>query len=173
MKLPNTEIEQAASTEKSRYTLSAVKLDVTNKRMMATDGHILAIVPVEVSETDHDGLLTIDSIKQARKMHKSAKNISEMAVNGKFIVKAGSQQAEFELETGQFPNADAVIPKFAGPATITLDVEKLMRLAKAIKEKNYGGERIVSLWIKDANSGILVKGSDDGDALGVLMPCRP
>lgn len=173
MKLPNTEIELAACTEGSRYTLKVVKLDVANKRMLATDGHILAIVPVEVSETDHDGLLTVDSIKQARKLHKSAKGISEMSVNGKFTVKAGAQQAEFDLTTGQFPNADAVVPKVSGPPTVTINANLLLRLAKAIQEKNYAGDHIVSLWIKDANSSIVVRGKESDASIGVLMPCRP
>lgn len=173
MKLPNTEIELAAGTEQSRYTLQAVKLDVANKRMLATDGHILAIVPVEVSETDHDGLLTVDSIKQARKLHKSAKGISEMSVNGKFTVKTGAQSAEFDLTTGQFPNVDAVVRKCEGPPTITFNVDLLLRLAKAVAEKKYDGTRVVSLWIKGANDSIIVKGEIGNEAVGVLMPCRP
>jgi len=59
MKLPEAKIELAASDEASRYTLQAVKLDVEHKRIMATDGHILAIVPCEVSPDDHSALLSL------------------------------------------------------------------------------------------------------------------
>ena len=90
MRLPVGKIEQAASTEESRkplstsYTLKAVKLDVETKRMMATDGHILAIVPVEVDATDHSGLLSVDSMKQIRAMQRRSKPIPvNIAVNGK------------------------------------------------------------------------------------------
>ena len=173
MKLPESQIELAASTEESRYTtpIKAVKLDVAGKRLMATDGRILAIVPAEVSEQDHDGLIPVDALKEARKMDKASKGITEIAVNGKFTVNAGNRHAEFKLETGNFPNADAVIPKFDGPPTITLDAELLLRLAKAIQTKGYSTNYAVALWVKDANSAILVKGEQDG-AIGVLMPCR-
>ena len=171
MKLPESQVELAASTEESRYTLKAVKLDVAGKRLMATDGHILAIVPTEVSENDHDGLINVDAMKAARKLQRAAKSVPIQAtVNGKFTIAAAGQAAEFELETGNFPNVEAVIPKFEGPPTVTLDAGLLLRLAKAIQTKDHQLDYPVSLWIKDANSAVLVKGEQDG-AIGVLMPC--
>lgn len=172
MKLPESQIELAASQEESRYTLKAVKLDVAGKRIMATDGHILAIVPVEVSDGDHDGLISVDAMKAARKLQRAAKGVPIQAnVNGKFSISGAGQSAEFDLDTGTFPNVDAIIPKFDGPPTITLDAELLLRLAKAIETKGYSPAYSVALWIKDANSPILVKGEQDG-AIGVIMPCR-
>ena len=177
MRLPVGKIEQAASTEESRCTLKAVKLDVENKRMMATDGHILAIVPVEVDATDHSGLLSVDSMKQIRAMQRRSKSIPvNIAVNGKATATGKSETSEFELVTGQFPNVDAVIPtgeKYEGPATVCFNVDLLVRLAKALGADEAHQGTIVQLWIKDASSPVLVKTSENPEAIGVLMPYRP
>lgn len=171
MKLPDARIELAASTEASRYTLQAVKLDVEHKRIMATDGHILAIVPCEVSAEDHASLIPLDAMKQLRAMQKRSKSVPvEIRTNGKIEAVGRGEAASFEPTTGQFPNVDMVIPQ-SGPATITLNVELLYRLAKAMISPD--DELIVSLTIKDAQSGVLVKTSKNPDAVGVIMPCRP
>lgn len=172
MKLPASQVELAAATDVSRYTLQAVKLDVEHKRIMATDGHILAIVPCEVSPEDHSALISTEAIKQLRAMQKRAKSVPvQVRTNGKVTATGKGETAEFELATGQFPNVDMVIPKHDGPATITLDVELLMRLAKAMNTK--GSKLVVSLYVKDQVSGVLVKASGNTEAIGVIMPCRP
>jgi DNA polymerase III sliding clamp (beta) subunit (PCNA family) len=173
VKLPLSQIELATSPEPSRYTLQAVKLDVENKRIMATDGHILAIVPCEVSPEDHSALISTEAIKQLRAMQKRAKSVPvEVRTNGKVTATGVGETAEFDLATGQFPNVDMVVPKFDGPATISFDVELLMRLAKAMHTKDKSSPQFVSLYIKDTQSPILVKSHGNKEAVGVLMPCR-
>lgn len=174
MQLPNSRIELAASTESSRYTLQAVKLDVEKKRMMATDGHILAIVPCEVSADDHSALISTDSIKRIRAMQKRAKLVPvQVRTNGKVTAVAPGETAEYDLSTGTFPNVDAVIPATDGPCTICINAELLLRLATALTpDMDKHNPPIVKLWIKDAHSSILVKTSKNPDAVGVMMPCR-
>jgi DNA polymerase III sliding clamp (beta) subunit (PCNA family) len=175
MKLPKGKIELAASTEESRYAPKAVKLDVENKRMLATDGHILAIVPTEVADTDHSGLIAVDSFKQIRAMQKRATIPVNIAVNGKAVATGRGETAEYELVSGTFPNADAVIPKgekYEGAPTIELNVDLLMRLAKALGADEAHQGAVVKLWIKDGNSVVLVKTDENPDAIGVIMPVR-
>jgi DNA polymerase III sliding clamp (beta) subunit (PCNA family) len=176
MKMPDAKIELAADSTPSRYTLNAIKLDVQGKRLMGTNGHILAIVPCEVTADDHSVLMSLESVKQIRAMQKRAKSIPvEIRTNSKVHVSGPGESAEFEVTTGQFPNVDMSIPKgeaYEGAATITLNVDLLMRLAKAIGSENHQGQHIVSLYIKDQQSSVLVKTSQDADAIGVIMPCR-
>jgi DNA polymerase III sliding clamp (beta) subunit (PCNA family) len=176
MKLPKGKIELAASLDESHYTLKAVKLDVENKRMLATDGHILAIVPTEVADTDHSGLIAVDSFKQIRAMQKRAKSVPvTIAVNGKAVATGRGETAEYELVSGTFPNADAVIPKgekYEGAPTIGLNVDLLMRLAKALGADEAHQGAVVKLWIKDGNSVVLVKTDENPDAIGAIMPVR-
>jgi hypothetical protein len=177
MKLPTSKIESAASKGESRYTLRAVQLDVERKRMMATDGHILAIVPVEVTEADHSGLIGLDVLKSLRAMQKRAKSVPvEVMVNGKVTAEGNGERAEYELVTGQFPNMDMVVPKVAtdAPCTFSFNMELLVRLVDALKARDtgkYASGRIVSLYVKDNNSAVLVKVADS-EGTGMIMPCR-
>lgn len=172
MQLPNTQIELAASTEESRYTLRAVKFDVEGKRIMATDGHILAIVPCEPAEGDHSSLIPLDAMKAIRTMERASKHVPvQVTTNGKITAKGGGGTSEFEAMEGQFPNVDMVVPKDgAWTLTIGLDAELLYKLAKAITPKGEG--LIVKLQIKDGQSSVKVTTSKLEGAIGVIMPCR-
>lgn len=175
MKLPPSKVESACSIEESRYTLQAVKLDVEKKRMLATDGHILAVVPVEVSPEDHTGLISLDTMKALRDMQRSAKSVSvEVKVNSHITAEWQGQKIEHYPVTGQFPNCDAVIPKVEPQSTINLDIDLLMRLADAIKPRDtgkYKKARILRLHIIDKQSLVLVK-ANDTEAYGVIVSCR-
>jgi hypothetical protein len=172
MKLPESKIELAASTEQSRFTLQAVKLDVEHKRMMATDGHIGAIVPCEVEEGDQSAMLSLESIKQIRAMQRRSKAVPvTIKTNGKAIVTGNGETVEYELVPGQFPNLDMVMTKVEGAATITLDVALLLRLAQALNPVATTKKAIVSLWIKDPQSSFGVRSGSVGQ--GVMMPSRP
>lgn len=176
MKIPKSKIELAASQEQSRYTLQAVKIDVERKRVMATDGHILAIVPLEqVSPEDHSTLISLETVKNIRAMQKRAKFPVKVSTNGKVVAECLGERLEAEPVNGTFPNADAVIPKFEGPPTISFDVNLLKRLSAALhSDTSKGRPQHVSLWIKDGQSPILVKSTSEEDkqAIGVLMPVR-
>jgi DNA polymerase III beta subunit, central domain len=174
MKLPESKIELAAPNEQSRYVLSAVQLDVAGKRMMATDGHIGAIIPCEVSEGDQSALLSLESLKQIRAMQKRSKTIPiEIKTNGKVTATNATtnETMEFALVEGRFPNLDMVMTKAEGAATITLDVALLLRLAQALNPEATAKRAIVSLWIKDPSSTVGVRSGSVGQ--GVIMPCRP
>lgn len=171
MRLPKARIEEAASKEETRFTLRAVKVDVEKKRAMATDGHMLAIVPCEVSDSDKSSLLSTDSIKQIRAMEKRAKSTPVTLSLGEKVSAIGrGETGEYDLVTGQFPNVDAVIPKYDLPVTISFNAELLYRLAKAMTAT--GDNLIVSLTVKDRESSILVKAGANPEAIGVLMPTR-
>jgi DNA polymerase III sliding clamp (beta) subunit (PCNA family) len=174
MQLPDSQIELAASTTESRYTLKAVKFDVEGKRIMATDGHIAAIVPCEPSAEDHSALIPLDAIKGIRAMQKRAKTVPvEVRTNSKITAIGAGETEEYAPMEGQFPNVDMVIPKWdaAKPCTIALDAELLLRLAKALTRK--GMPLHVKLYVKDLQSCVVVKATyaDEG-AVGLIMPVR-
>lgn len=176
MRLPESKIESAASQLESRYMLRAVKFDAEGKRMLATDGHILAIVPVETNDNDCTGVLSLETIAAARLAQKQSKSIPiNLHVNGKATIEApGEIKIEHPLMEGKFPKCDEVVPKFEGPCTIAFNVDLLLRLADALKQKETGKHikpRIVQLWIKDRESTVLVK-IRGSEGIGVIMPCR-
>lgn len=171
MKIPKSKIELATSQEPSRYTLQAVHYDAEKKRFAATDGHILAVIPAEVSEGDHSGLISLDTMKALRQLQKPSKIALEVSTNGKISAEWGGSKIENEYATGTFPDIDRVMPKFDGKPTIGIDAALLIRLAQALSENCTNKRAVVSLWIKDANSAIGVK-VGDSDAEGVIMPVR-
>ena len=183
MKIPAAKIELAASKESSRYTLQAVKLDLQLKQFMATDGHVLAVVPAEVSPEDHAGLISLETMKALRGLQKQADQTARslgrtnaefpVQMNGKVSAEWMGVKIEHAYAEGQFPNCEAIKPKMEGSPTITLDVAMLTRLAQALSAEATAKKAVVSLWIKDAHSGIGVKVESDKGAWGVIMPCMP
>lgn len=75
-----------------------------------------------------------------------------------------------KIELATAPQAS---PKMEGSPTITLDAALLSRLAQALDGEATPKKAVVSLWIKDAHSGVGVKVSSDKGAWGVIMPCAP
>lgn len=172
MKIPEAKIELATSQEASRYTLQAVKLDVEQKKLIATDGHILACIPAEVAADDHSALIALDVMKSLRAIKKQQKHGEpQVTTNGKITVESLNTRSEFPLAEGSFPNYEAVKPKMEGPHTIGIDAALLLRLAQALSGDNTSKQARVKLWIKDANSAIGVQVNDAG-AWGAIMPVR-
>jgi len=174
MRLPASKIELAVSQEESRYTINAVQFDAEKKRFLATDGHIGAIIPASsVEPEDHSGLIATDTIKKLRAMQKPLKGgWLPVRMNGKVTAEAFGEKIEHKYVDGQFPNLDAVMPKFQGAPTVSLDAALLLRLAQALHESATPKTARVSIWIKDANSCVGVKIEDSPQAYGVIMPCR-
>ena len=181
MKLPSNKIESVASNQESRYCLRAVQLDVEKKRIMATDGHILAIVPCEVDAEDHSALIGLDTVKSLRAMQKRSKVHGtsipvQIRTNGKITATAMGESAEFAVAEGRFPNVDMIVKEVEGPPTVSLSVELLYKLAEALHSNSIGSSNPghVSLWVKDASSAVVVKStqSEDKGAVGVIMPVR-
>jgi len=175
MKLPEALVEKAASTQESRYTLQAVKADVEGKRIIATDSHVLAIVPCEFADGDQSTLIPLAVVKELRAMQRAQKKIPlEVAINST-IKTTGIDGAtrEFKALEGQFPNVDAVRPKgeaYEGAATICLDYRLLANLAEALGATK--DSPVIKLWIRDKQSAIKVQVGANPEAEGVLMPLR-
>lgn len=166
-------VEQAVSKDETRRIASA-HLDVEGKRVLATDGRILASVPVEVTTFDRSGPVPAAALSAARKGDVSARR--RLIGCGDALYRRG--------EDGHFPPVRPVLPKFQrgdeGTVTVALDPRLLLALAQAIGVGTHGG---VTLTFQPApHAGrmldavlVLNDGSsskDDGAAFGVLMPRR-
>ena len=181
MKIPETLIELAVSEDKFRPVMQGVHFDATTKRLIATDGHIMASVPVEADATDHAGIIPVVALKAARKLAKDKRNRAmpaavKIACNGSVTVSDGVASETHAYIDGTFPNIDLILkgaPLPEGPPTIILDAELLLTLAKAIGPKmNNGGYR-VALWIDSKRLGpAYVKASANAEEFGLIMPMR-
>jgi DNA polymerase III sliding clamp (beta) subunit (PCNA family) len=162
----------------SRYTLKAVYLDVASKRLMATDGHVLATIDASALIEQHDTesfLISVEAWKSATALFKANKRQAN-SVQIRFVdetvqvLRYGTVSSIHEKTNGRFPNVDAVIPKDLDDygMTIRLDAKLLLNLAQSLDSES----RIdsISLTIKDAQSAVIAHKS--GSDFGLIMPVR-
>ena len=177
MILPDSKIENATSkNDVARPYLRHVYLDTAEQHLIATDGHILASIPVQTDPGDTAGFITVDAIKAARKAKTVIRANDTLAVeNGPTFPRPTAENE------GDFPDYKKVIPEPSPfDFTIGIDAELLLRLAQAICANPK--KPIVRLRFRNAkdenggygiaqNLGIRVE-TFDPDRFGVIMPCR-
>jgi len=81
-------IEKAVSTDPTRETLQNVF--VSKRHAMATDGKILAIVPVQFEKDDESGVITVEALKHARKVSGKGLDSVRLGLNGAQILPDGT-----------------------------------------------------------------------------------
>ncbi len=178
MKIPTCYApEKVVSKDKERPQLANPYLDVAAESVVATDGHRLVVVPVEIMHGDVSGYLSGDMLKVARK--KNRKSVEADIRDRKEIVPFDIEWP-CPAEGCTFPDWQKVLPSFkpGDPGTVTIGVNA--RLLKGIADA-LGSEgevalsfRLDSVNVEDApESQILVRSTfaREGE-LGVLMPIR-
>ncbi len=164
-------IEGIVSSDVSRPHISAMHLDAAKRVLVATNGHMLASVPVTVDTDDHAGPVTVEALKAARKS--AGKGDPILLVNGAQQIPGG---ASFPRPSGfTFPPYEAILPKYKrgddGTLTIGLNASYLRALADAIGAKD--GNIAITINLKDpAHDPFVVTCDADPRAIGVLMPVR-
>lgn len=168
---PSYIIETCASKDETRPTYCHAYYDPSKARIVATDGHRLACVPVQVDPGDTAGYVTADALKAARKVSKRTNGTAEITANGSLYT--GAATFPRPADEGRFPPVDSVIPDYRDgskhTASITFNAELLAGICKAIG----AGNRAVTITFRvdDRLQPIVVQAGDD-NAIGVLMPMR-
>lgn len=121
----------AVSSDQTRYALTGVLLQVqpSEVRMVATDGHRLALVRVaRQAERDSptlEALIPKKAMVEAMKIARDdAGEVHLWAVENQLILRQESSTLVARLIDGQFPNYDQVIPP-VGPGKIIIGRESL------------------------------------------------
>ncbi len=164
---PKLKLEKLTDTGVRAY-LSAAHLDVDKKRLSVTNGNILAVIPVDLSEGDTSGPVTTEVIKAARATRSER---VEITCNGGL----GVDGKTFERpDLGKFPDIDRVIPDGEPEFSVGLNARLLFELAEALTVSNKANPPIVKLDFYDltGKGAIRVTAGKNPDAIGVLMPCR-
>lgn len=178
MKFPkNAKIEKCASRDISRAHLVNPYLDVKGSRLVATDGHAMAIVTVEVGSDDHDGPVTSEALQAARKaIPKHGGDMAEINVNGSQAIPGG---ATFPRPAAvSFPPVDAVIPTYGEDAIrISFNPWLLLRAVEAIgADSKIEAPIVLTFASKPDKNGERcdpMRVDCDGAAgYAVVMPCR-
>lgn len=153
-------------TSVEREHLLHVNFNAAKKRLEATDGVALCVVPCEPEKGDASGLIQNEALELARDGG-SAIACSEKTLSlrdGDLVLKRAKLDP-----SDTYPPVDRVIPgndtEFA--YSIGIDVKKLADCAEAI------GARRVWLRFRSPMDGILITDLDfQSEARAVLMPCQ-
>ena len=180
MKIPNTKFDKCADPKGGRPNLREPWLDAAKARLVATNGHVMAVIPVEVDENDVTGHVPMDAVKAARKVTKRDPYLLLEATDANVY---GDRYPRGDL--GKYPNVDQIIDHLddgQGEADIVLDAKLLYDLAQAMIDCKTTEPARVRLYFKryangNVSEGAAIRvepmgpGSVPG-AFGVIMPCR-
>lgn len=169
------QIEQATTSDHTRFILTNVF--VHESKAIATDGRILASVPVEHEESEAGKMIRAQDFKTIRKHQKNAAKVAgEHIIEMNGAIKAegdNGAKIEFSAPEGNFPNYKGVIPQGEPKFKIGLDVQLLVRLVKAIgADGNEKGKSFVELEFFVENEAFIVRNHKDKAAYGVQMPIK-
>lgn len=178
MKIPtNAKLENCVSHDKHRAVLANIHIDTEANLAVATDGRMMALVPIELDELDTTGPLPPDALQAARKLAKK-NNHSDclLMCNGDIRLSNGVSMPRpttggVDGELPPYPKYQQVVPDKDRPVkfAIAFNAALLADLAGAL------GCEIVTLQFRDELSPIVVLPSEAGSvagAKGVLMPAR-
>lgn len=176
IRIPDSKIEKAVAKDGVRTYLNAPYF--TGEGIVATNGHILAYVPVIHDNGDIEGHIPLDAFKQARK----AKSLEVDHTGSGHWLAAGVSFQNPEL--GKYPDWQQVAARplkvvgkpSAEVVAITLDARLLWDLAQALS--NDPRQPIVRLTF-DHNDPDYEKAAihvqaakTDAGAYGLIMPCK-
>jgi hypothetical protein len=131
---PWSKIETVVPASGDRPTLEDVWFDKGKSQLVATDGFILAVIPVDSQEGDVEGHIPMDAIKEGRRKARDSR------------LYIGSKQAtvwvefngekEYERPDLPFPDYEQIVPSYNPDdddvVQICLDARRLMQLAEAL-----------------------------------------
>lgn len=156
----------AVSLDEGRYNMNGVCMELVKEgksaavRMVATDGHRLAMITRPIAGVDFTALkpkgsakseATLDHAIVPRKgiaeVRKALETVGDVevgvdVVGGFLVVESGSWKLVVQLLDSEFPNYEQVVPKAAGTKIAVLSSQ----LAHALKR--------VSLVVSDKNKGV-------------------
>lgn len=179
-------LDKCAAKELGRFAMNAILLDVEGKRAVATDGRVLAVVPVEVSGHDVTGLLPVEAWGAAttaqRERGSDAEERSKIAANGTARVdppknarfaKKGAGVTEYprpEYTDGCFPRFESILPKGDPIFRVAFNPTFLLRLAEAVGYDAQADAPSVTLEVFGKGMPIRVTATRENGAVGVMMP---
>ena len=127
--------ELCVSGDATRPHICQAHLDVENKALIATNGHLLAMVPVDVQDGDLAGPVPVSALKHARKLAKRDSTLVLQAAEREVRAVDGSGTLR-DRSANQFPPYANVLTSYPesgeGFVTVALDAALLWDLAQAL-----------------------------------------
>jgi len=137
--LPHSKIENVVTVDESRPVLSDVWFDQANQCLVAADGFILAVVPVEAEESDAGGHVPLEAVKEARK---ATKGRAYLEAKDGLVSLPFAEGREWERPGWPFPDYRQIVPDVDEDCVrVTFDARRLMQLAEALCEEENCAKR--------------------------------
>lgn len=182
-------LDRAVSrTVDSRFATEGVHVDAAKRRVVVTDGRIMAVVPCELEPTPDgvDALQATDSATVSVEAFKAARKAAGRSAELRLGVDSGTSHIETPAGTQSYRHVAGDFPKYehvldgarkdsAGGLEVAVNAELLHRLADALGSST--GAVVLTL-PKDPKRAILVRPFADGspadtgadEPVGVIMP---
>jgi len=179
---PWSKIEKVVPPPDGRPAIEDVYFDKEEGNLVATDGFVMAIVPVESEPQDTTGHIPLEAITAGRKQaRKSRLYIEAHAERVKIVFNDG---LDFPRSPLPYPDYKQIVPAYDPEdeeiACVTFDARCLMRLAEALcqaedrAKKNSEHLGVTLTFHKDGVRPILVHPLWDNGRVrgryGILMP---
>lgn len=167
-------LEAAVAKKDVRYYLNDAHYSAEHRQLVATDGNILAVIPIEdASGKDVTGSVPVQAIKDARKLASDGKSVLHLESDKTATL---SNAAEYPRDCdSKFPDYRRVIPKSRSyEIELWINPDLLKNLADAIIPK--GHDRYLKLRINPTNGQVIESigvSVSKCDNYGVIMPVRP
>jgi hypothetical protein len=165
----NFELFKTTENDELRPALKNVLLNVDDKQLIASNGYMVALVDVDVSDKDETRLIPANFLKTIM----TGKKAIQIDVTKKKI-KCGNLIWEDDSDISDFPNYKNILPADEKSFfELAINPELLYRLACSLGSKTHIILKFRKSQIKDQTTvrGILVNVPDE-NAFGIIMPIK-
>lgn len=170
--------DYAEDSKGLRPVLQCVCLDVVNGRAVATDGHVMRIMPIPVIRTDgmRESLQPLVNADVWRNMcEKAGKEGAELRCNYVQVLDGEKWICECcgltsEVYAGKYPDYIKVVPEVSPSHVLRLTQESLRALKSLIKGVK-GKKNITSISHEEGGCNITVTCEHEGKKNTVVLPC--
>jgi hypothetical protein len=158
-------IEKCVSTDSTRTNMLYVY--VTKNQAMATNGHMLALVPVKSDTGDTEGWLTPAALIQARKITPKAAGDVVISLNGGQVLIDGTKMVRPTEEMA--PKYDPIVKRAheGRQFKVGLDAAMLKALADAL-----GSDELVLNFGSPKDAVLVTPMLEEDGVIGLLMPLK-
>jgi hypothetical protein len=175
--------EACVSKDATRPHLTRAYYDPEKKRICASDGYFLVVIPVTPSKGDTEGYLPDRALEEAREAQEGSLEATVLA-SAKAVDVVSTGTSYTRPDGGKFPDVDAVMkgaprPGEDGCVTFGIDAELLRILANAIGAARRGQHRNIRITVripksgKDMSDPVYIDAHGGASAgIGLLMPPR-
>lgn len=175
---------KACARDESRYALQAALVDPDKKVIVATDGHMLAVLDVSdlLEPEEKQFLIPVDAFKAAQSLFAAEKRKEKKLRRAIFIrstddavtvtVGYSKRSQSFDKETRTYPQWEAVTCSTDGyEAEIVVSMSLLTALVDAMRG-TYKIEDSVTIHFKKKDKATIVSVGAPRKSYGMLMPMR-